>query len=113
VQETKVSAFVVAREWRLDDLVRFCTSAKEFSILTINPTFNLGEFNVTPTSYRHGFLQSVCTGKSPVFISLDSSYFCAHISLASPRLTRVFGTDGEKVLMDALLLEFSYAFQTD
>ena len=71
VQEAKVSpepAFVVAREWQLDDLVRFCTPAEEFSILTVDPTFNLGEFDVTPTTYRYGFLQSIRTGKSPVFI---------------------------------------------
>ena len=42
-------AFVLARDRQLHDLVRFCTVAEGFSILTVDPTFNLGDFDVTPT----------------------------------------------------------------
>ena len=40
-------AVVVATEHQLQDLARFCTSSFEFSILTADPTFCLGEFDVT------------------------------------------------------------------
>lgn len=71
VRETRPSpepAFVVARDRQLDDLVRFCTIPEGFSILTADPTFNLGHFDVTPTSYKYSLLKSVRTGNSPVFI---------------------------------------------
>ena len=62
VCETRPSfepAFVLARDRQLDDLVRFCTIPEGFSVLTADPTFNLGQFDVTPTSYNHCPLRSV------------------------------------------------------
>ena len=44
VRETRPSpepAFVLARDRQLDDLVRFCTVADDFSILTVDPTFKV------------------------------------------------------------------------
>ena len=58
-------AFVLAQ---LDDLVRFFIVAEGFLILTVDPTFNLGDFDVTPTTYRHCLLESTSSGKSPVLI---------------------------------------------
>jgi len=34
-------------------IVRFCTSNAEFGIFTIDPIFSLGEFDVTPITYRY------------------------------------------------------------
>lgn len=71
VRETHPSpepAFVLARDRQLDDLVLFCTVAEGFSILTVDPTFNLSDFNVTPTTYRHCLLESTRSGNSPVLI---------------------------------------------
>ena len=62
VRETRPSpkpTFVLAHDGQLDDLVRFCTPSSSFSILTVDPTFNLGEFDVTPTAYKNLLLQSV------------------------------------------------------
>ena len=56
VKETRSSpgpAFVLAHYCQLNDLERFCANPDQFSVLTVDPTFNLGEFNVTPTTYRH------------------------------------------------------------
>jgi hypothetical protein len=56
VHETRPSpepAFVLARDRQLDELERFCTDPNMFSILTVDPTFNLGDFDVTPITYRH------------------------------------------------------------
>ena len=37
--------------------------------LTIDTTFNLGNFCVTPTTYRHLLLESNSTGKNPLFVN--------------------------------------------
>lgn len=61
-------AIIVARDYQLQDMVRFCTQENNFSILTVDPTFCLGDFDVTPMSYRHLLLRSCRTGQSPVFV---------------------------------------------
>lgn len=71
VRETRPSpepAVVLARDRQLEELVRFCAVADNFSVLTVDPTFNLGEFDVTPTSYRHCLLISTRSGSNPVTI---------------------------------------------
>ena len=68
VRSSPEPAFVLARDRQLDDLVRFCTHPTEFSILTVDPTFNLGAFDVTPITYRHLLLESVRSGSPPVLI---------------------------------------------
>ena len=39
-----------------------------FCVLTVDPTFSLGDFDVTPTTYRHLLLVSKLTGKPPVAV---------------------------------------------
>ena len=71
MQQTKQGpAFVLARDRQLDDLERFCTNPSEFSVLTIDPIFNLGDFDVTPTTYHHQLLESVRYSTCPVLLSL-------------------------------------------
>ena len=124
VRETRPSpepAFVLARDRQLDDLVRFCTGADDFCILTVDPTFNLGDFDVTPTTYRHCLLLSTRSGNSPVLIGPTMIYyrktFHTYLFFASTLIglrqelqgLRAFGTDGEKALVDAFSHEFRYA----
>ena len=52
-------AVVVATDSQLNDLDRFCTSF-EFSVLTLDPTFCLGDFDVTLITFRNLFLQTKC-----------------------------------------------------
>ena len=66
---------MLARDRQLDDLVRFCTVGEGFSILTIDPTFNLGDFDVAPTTYRHCLLESTRSGNSPVLICPTMIYY--------------------------------------
>ena len=40
-------------DWTLYDLAHFCTNPKNFSILGVDLTFDLGDFDVTVTTYRH------------------------------------------------------------
>ena len=124
VRETRSSpepAFILAREYQLDDLVRFCTVSADFSILTVDPTFNIGAFDVTPITYRNILLETVRYGSSPVFIGPTmihyrktfSTYlfFAASLIGSRPELqgVRAFGTDGEKALADGFKHEFRYA----
>ena len=56
---------LIAMDYTLDDLVRFCTNPRNFSILGVDPTFNLGDFDVTVTAYTCCW--SPC-GKPPTMI---------------------------------------------
>lgn len=83
VKTLREPAVVVCYDRQLDDLVRFCTDDDEFGILTIDPTFSLGDFDVTVVTYRHLLLHSRRTGRPPVFVgpllvrhSLPTFTFC-------------------------------------
>ena len=73
----------------------------------MDPTFNLGDFSVTVTSFRNLLLKNQTTGKHPVMIgpmlvhrrNLFSSYHLFASSLVSlNRSLSAFGTDGEECL---------------
>ena len=114
---------VMAHDYSLDDLVRFCTSSNGFSILGVDPTFNLGEFDVTVTTYRHLLLQHHRDpeGKSPVmlgpmFVHVRKDFSTYHFFASSlvgqrPQLSslKAFGTDGELALENALAATFPCA----
>ena len=38
-------------DWQVADLIRFCTKNNNFSVLTVDTTFNLGDFFVTPMTF--------------------------------------------------------------
>jgi len=61
-------AIVIADDIQIADIVRFCTSNVEFGILTIDPIFFLGKFDVTPITYRHLLLETRRNGNIPVFM---------------------------------------------
>ena len=61
-------AVIVSTERQLNDLVRFCTPTNNFSIMTIDPTFSLGDFDVTVITYRHSLLISRQAGQPPAII---------------------------------------------
>lgn len=46
---------VLATNNQLNDIERFCCNSQQFSILGVDPTFNLGDFSVTVTTFRHAF----------------------------------------------------------
>ena len=55
---------VLATKQQLQDLERFCCSPSQFCIMGIDPTFNLGDFSVTPIVYQH-LLIANASGHSP------------------------------------------------
>ena len=61
-------AIIVASDRQLNDVAQFCCGPFESCVLTIDPTFNLGEFDVTPATYRHLLLETCRTKKPPVMI---------------------------------------------
>ena len=104
----------LATDKQLADLSRLCTSPVDYSYLSVDPTFNFGEFSVTPTSYRNILLKNRKTNKSPVFVGPifihhsktkeTYSQFLQKLRFLARHLEnlRVFGTDGENALSDAL-----------
>ena len=114
-------AFVLARDRQLDNMVRFCAGATDFSIFTVDPTFSLGDFDVTPITYHHLLLETVRYGTHPVFVGPTLVHyrktFGTYLFFASSliglrpdlRAVHAFGTDGEKALADAFGHEFRYA----
>ena len=120
---TPEPAFVLSRDRQLDDLVRFCTDPANFCVLTVDPTFNLGDFDVTPIAYRNLLLKIERYGTHPVFIgptlvhyrkSFGTYLFFASslIGLRQDLLAlQAFGTDGEKALANAFGHEYRYATQ--
>ena len=109
---------VLSTEWQLDDMVRFLTSNHDFGILTVDTTYNLGDFYVTPITYPHLMLQDVKTGKAPlllgpVLVHQSTSfavfnYFASTLIGCRPVLRQLlaFGTDGDKALVEAFTHNF-------
>ena len=103
---------VMAMDYQLADVDAFCTCPDHHCILGIDPTFDLGNFNVTVTTYKQ--LQLINkNGEPPIFVGplflhYRKSFSCYH-SFASCLLglnknlanIKVFGTDGETALIDA------------
>ena len=47
-------------DWQIADMERFVTgNSEQRGILTIDPTYNLGQFYVTPTTYPHLMLEDI------------------------------------------------------
>ena len=106
-------------DWQISDMERFLTRSSEHcGILTIDPTYNLGQFYVTPTTYPHLMLEDITTQKNPSLLGpvlihqrMDFStfnYFSSTLVGFSKRLRNLsaFGTDGQEALIDA----FSHCF---
>ena len=108
---------------QLDDMERFLTNNHQFGILTVDTTYNLGDFYVTALTYPHLMLQDVGTKKSPLLLgpvlvhqSLSFSafnYFASTLIGCRPSLRQIlaFGSDGDKALVEAFTHNFPYALQ--
>ena len=114
-------AIVLAFDRQLHDIVRFCTSSFKFGVLTVDPTFSLGEFDATPITYRHLLLETRRSGCTPILLGpvlihyrKDFStylYFASTLVGLNRQLqaVRAFGTDGEQALIDAFAHELTYS----
>lgn len=114
-------AIVLASDQQIADLQRFCTSSQDFGVLTVDPTFSLGDFDVTPITYRHLLLETRRGGQPPVFLGPILVHykktFSTYLFFASSLIgqnrqlegVRAIGTDGELPLIDAFMHEFGFA----
>ena len=50
VHTLREPAIVVATDRQLNDLERFCCNESNFGVLTVDPTFSLGDFDITVTT---------------------------------------------------------------
>ena len=115
---------VLAFNWTLEDLERFCTCEAQHTVLCVDPTFDLGTFHVTVMSYRHLMLvnqRGSEKGKHPVmlgplFIHQRKQFSSYHFFISQlvglrPALQNILavGTDGEQALASALTTQFKQA----
>ena len=102
---------VLGTTTQFQNLKAYCTSELVSSVLTVDPTFNIGKYSVTPVTYQDLLLVSkrtsehpICIG--PILISQNLTKdvyadFVYCIQKNCPGLRdelRSFGTDGEKPL---------------
>lgn len=110
VQAAPEATCVLATNNQLHDLERFCTGSGVFSILGVDPTFNLRDFALTVTTYRHLMLEHRRTGNPPVMVGplfahqkkeIETYYtFASSLLKLRPSLMNLqcIGTDGEKAI---------------
>ena len=126
VQDVKGAPFpmsVLCFNWQLNDMERFLTSNRQFSVLTVDTTFKLGQFYVTPMTYQHLMLEDIKTKHHPVMLGpllvhqkVDFpafNYFASTLISLNKELKKVlsFGTNGDKDIVEALAHNFPYAIQ--
>ena len=104
----------------LVDINRFCVDVPSPSILSIDPTFNLGRFFVTPMTYKNkSIIKS--DGSHPIVLgpmlvhhkkTFDTYHFFASNLVSKEKRIRnvhCFGTDDEEALVNAFISEFDEA----
>ena len=111
------SIFLVSNQ-QLQNIKRFCLEGC-WSILVVDPTFNICDYNFTVITYKHPLLVENTTNHHPVMIgpSIIDSYktFESYFSLSTnimrlqPSLQnlKVFGTDGEVNVYRSMQASFS------
>ena len=113
---------IIYNNEHIEHIKKFCTNEGENSPFCVDMTFNMGNFYVVVTTYRHLQVTSTKTKKEPVMIGPimlttkkdRKSYqrlFQKMIS-ACPDLRntlKAYGSDGELALIQALELEFPFA----
>ena len=68
VKVTPEPMCVLTTDRQLNDMVRFCCNPVEFKPFTVDPTFDIGDYNVTPITYQHLLLENRRVGKHPSMI---------------------------------------------
>ena len=112
---------ILATSQQLADLERFCCDSALFSVMGVDPTFDLGEFSVTPIVHQHLMVQNVWTRKCPWMLGpvhvhyrkefQNYNFFFSSLIGLSPGLSHIkaVGTDGERAIIDALHQQFCEA----
>lgn len=105
---------VLGFDWQLEEIEQFCTDPLNFTIFSADPTFNLGKFNLTVTTYRHLKVITRRDGHHPIMIgplllsqtktTETYDYFFGKLAALNKNLRNVlaFGTDGEEALIEGM-----------
>ena len=67
-EDMPLDLWVLGTDIMCHDLVRFSCSDSGSHPISIDPTFNMGQYEVTPVVYKQLFLRTKRYGESPVFI---------------------------------------------
>ena len=78
---------------QLNNLVQFCCDPTKFRPFTVDPTFDIGDYNVTPVRYQHLLLENRSDGKHPSMIG--PQFFYISTSWGSCHRLK----DGERMLL--------------
>lgn len=112
---------VLATNQQLKDMVRFLTDPQQHTVMGIDPTFNFGEFNVTPIAFRYLLLEHRKEGHSPIILGPilvhQQKKFCSYHFFASTLISlcpslrniKAFGSDGETALYQAFHMQLPEA----
>ncbi len=112
---------VLGFDWQLREIEQFCTDPQKFTIFSADPTFNLGNFNLTVTTYWHLKVVTRRDGHHPLMIgpllisqsktSETYNYFFGKLTALSKNLRNILriGTDGEEALVEAMKNSMSHA----
>ena len=110
---------VLSFDWQLNDMERFLTHNHSFGVVSVDTTFNLGDFYNTAITYPHLMLEDFRTRKSPQLLgailihqSVNFSSFNYFIG-CHPNLRNLmaFGSDGDRALTQAFGHNFQFAVQ--
>lgn len=120
IQAVPEPACILATDHQLKQVEVNCIG-ENFSIVTVDPTFNLGDFYVTPVVFmqkkfvrKHTEQHPICLGPLLIHQRMNYSsycYFASQLAILQPSLrhVRAIGTDGEQALHDAMLGTFTEA----
>ena len=112
---------ILATGQQLFDIERFCCDANEYCVMGIDPTFNLGEFSVTPIVYQNLIVIDKKSGKSPWLLGpilihykkefRNYNFFLSSLIGLNKKLAYVkaVGTDGEVNLIESVEHQFRSA----
>lgn len=67
-EDLPLDVWVLGTEIMCNDLVKFTTIEDESYPFTVDPTFNMGRYEVTPVVYKNLLLKSTRTGEHPIFL---------------------------------------------
>ena len=110
---------ILCTDQQLSDIEKFCTG-QPFSVISIDPTFNLGKFYVTPITIQNLLLETK-NGSYPIVLGpvlvhqtklfRPFYYFASTLVRLRPSLAGIkcYGTDGEFELIKALTAMFPSA----
>lgn len=112
---------LLASDPQLRDIAHFATNPSKFSVVSIDPTFSLGEFSVTCIAYHNLLVIDPHTHESPILLgpilvhqrkTLETYHFFASTLVGlNPTFASVlvFGTDGEEAVVKAFKQQLTHA----